>query len=414
MATIDFTYLSKRNARYPTQQVTVANGAVFVALNLSEEAKAKVSNIIYLHVHRESRKCYVGITAQVAGKRWFNGIAYRNNRRFGHALTKYGWDAFDSFVLAFGDDREGLNQAEIEAIAAAGGHKSKFTYNLSPGGDLIAENDKPIVGLFLATGEERWFKSGSDAARHLGMTNVDMPMAVARGDRISVGGWWFRFEGDDLATPPESWGEVLRVDAVRRKQGKKVIAISYATGEQRTFLTTAEAGTALGVEQSAVSMVARGEDLSAKGWWFKFEGDTTPMPSIHGQKAGRLKRDKTVYAVNLSTGERRKFRNCADADSELEIYKGAAASVASGERISAAGWWFSYDKSLLPPTEFKHALVAKARSKSVVATNLATGREQRFDSAKAAAEILGISRSSISFVISGKLNSAKGYKFRFA
>ena len=414
MAAIDFTHLSSENVDCPKQLVTVANGAVFVALDLAKETKSKASNIIYLHIHRESRKCYIGITVQAAGKRWFNGIAYRNNRRFGHALKKHGWDAFDSFVLAFGDDRDRLNQAEIVAIAAAGGHKSKFTYNLSSGGDMVAENDKPIFGTHLATGEKRRFKSGSDAARQLDMKNVDMPMAVARGERTSVAGWWFRFENDESATPPESWGENLRVDAVRRKQGKKVIAINYATGEQRIFSTTAEAGAVLGVEQSAVSMVARGEDFSAKGWWFRFDDDDRKMPSIHGQKAGRLKRDKKVYAVHLKTEERREFRNCTVADSELGIYKGASASVASGERISATDWWFSYEKDATPPAEFKGALVAKARSKAVVAIDITTGREQHFDSAKAAASVLGMSRAAISCVISGKLKTAKGYMFQLA
>jgi len=414
MAAIDFTHLSAVNAHWPKQLVTVANGAMFVALDLAEETKSKASNIIYLHLHRESRKCYIGITVQAAGKRWFNGIAYRNNRRFGHALKKDGWAAFDSFVLAFGDDRDGLNQAEVMAIAAAGGHKSKFTYNLSPGGDMVADNDKPIIGIRLATGEERRFKSGADAARQLEMKNVDMPMAVARSERTSVAGWWFRFEDDESATRPESWGEFLRVDAVRRKQGKRVIAINYATGEKRTFPTTADAGSVLGVEQSAVSMIARGECFSAKGWWFQFEEDDRKMPVAYGVKATRLKRDKKVYAVHLKTGERHEFRNCTVADHELGIYKGASASVASGERTSAADWWFSYEKDAIPPAEFKGALVAKARSKSVVAIDMATGREQQFESAKAAASILGISRAAISFVISGRLKTAKGYKFRLA
>ena len=414
MAAIDFTHLSVENTYYPKQLVTVANGAVFVALDLAKETKSKASKIIYLHIHRESGKCYIGITVQAAGKRWFNGIAYRNNRRFGHALKKHGWNAFDSFVLAFGDDRDQLNQAEIVAIAAAGGHKSKFTYNLSPGGDMVAENDKPIVGMLLATGEKRRFKSGSDAARQLNMKNVDMPMAVARGERTSVDGWWFRFEDDKSARPPESWGEDLRFDAVRRKQGKKVIGINYSTGEQRTFSTTAEAGAVLGVEQSAVSMVARGGNFSAKGWWFRFDGDVQEMPSIHGQKAGRLKRDRKVYAVHLKTLERREFRNCTVADSELGIYKGASASVASGERTTATDWWFSYEKDATPPAKFKGALVAKARSKAVVAIEIATGHELEFESAKAAASALGMSRAAISCVISGKLKAAKGYKFWFA
>jgi len=413
MTAIDFTHLSAQNDHYPKQLVTVANGAVFVALDLAEETKTNASNIVYLHIHRESRKCYIGITVQAAGKRWSNGIAYRNNRRFGHALKKYGWDAFDSFILAFGDDRAGLNWAEVVAIAATGGHKSKFTYNLSPGGDMVAENDKPIIGILLATGEERHFKSGADAARQLGMRNVDMPMAVARGERTSVAGWWFRFEDDESPMPPELWGEDLRINAVRHKQGKTVIAVNYATREQRTFSTMAEAATAIGAEQSAVSMVARGEDFSAKGWWFRFEDDDRKMPLIHGQKAGRLKRDKKVYSVHLNTGERHEFRNCTVADTALGLYRGASASVASSERASAANWWFSYEKDAIPPVEFKGALVAKARSKAVVAIDMATGLEQQFVSAKAAASALGMSRAAISCVISGKLRTAKGYKFRF-
>lgn len=414
MTTVDFTHLSPRNEKYQKHLVTVANGATFVTLDLAEKEKIRAANIIYMHVHRQSKKCYVGITVQEAGKRWFTGVTYRLNRRFGMALKKHGWDSFDSYVLAFAESRCNLNDAEVQAIAAAGGHKSKYTYNLSPGGDIVAENDKPLVGVLLATGEERHFKSGSHAARQLGMKNTDMPMAVARCERTSVAGWWFRFEEDVAARIPETWGEDLRVDAVRRRQGKKVIAINYSTGEQLIFDTTMAAAQALGIGQSAVSVVARGKDYSAKGWWFKFEGDDRPMPSIHGQKAGRLKRDRTIYAVNLKTGGRQEFRNCTVADNELGIYKGAAAMVASGDRTSASDWWFTYDKEAMPPKEFKGALVAKARSKAVVATDLATGNEQHFVSAKTAAEVLGMSRSAICQVISGKRKAAKGYRFRLA
>ena len=411
---VDLTYISEQNQPYTKQRILVANGTTFIALNLAQDVKATAANIIYIHVHRTSRKCYVGITEQEAGKRWFNGIAYKNNRRFGHALRKYGWDSFESYVLAFGKDRDSLNQAEISAIKAAGGHKSRFTYNLSPGGDMVAENDKPLVGVFLATGEERNFKSGAYAARALKMKNVDMPMGVARGDRKSVAGWWFRFADDSTAAPPAAWGETLRIESVRQKQGKAIIAINYVTSEERRFSTVNEAASALGAEQSAVSSVARGESVSANGWWFKFEGDERAMPAVYGFDLIRQTRDVKVYATHLHTGVKREFRNCTVADTELEIYKGAAASVASSERTSAAGWWFSYDAVAVAPTEYKGALVAKARSKAVIAVELNTGLEQRYDSAKAASTALNISRAAISFSISGKKPVVKGYQFRFA
>jgi hypothetical protein len=414
MTTINFSHLSRRNRKYPKKIVTLANGAKFSILEMPEAEKRQARNILYLHVHRKNRKCYVGVTDMEAKGRWRVGAGYQNNRLFGRAIKKHGWHLFDSFVVAFAKDRTALHAAEIEAIVAAGGHKSQFTYNLSPGGDAVAENDKPIIGIHLNTGAERRFKSGADAARRLRMKNPDMPMAVARGERTSVGDWWFRFEDDTTAEPPGLWGENLRIEAVRRKQGKRIIAINYFTGAERLFPTTADAAKALGINQGHVSMIANGKDLSAKGWFFKFEGDDRQLPGIHGQKAGRLKRDRTVYAWHYLTGERRTFRNCTVADTELGIPRGSAASVSSGQRISAINWWFSHDKAAVPPKKFKGALVAEARSKPVIATKIATGQEQKFDSGKTAAKALGVSTASVSYVLSGKKKAAKGYKFRLS
>jgi hypothetical protein len=414
MNVIDFTHLSSRNKAYAKQTVWVANGAAFSALNMPENEKHKATSVLYMHIHRKSRRCYVGITVMEANKRWFNKTAYRLNRRFGLALQKDGWDAFDSYILAFADDRDSLNQAEIAAIAAAGGHKSKYTYNLSPGGDTVSENDIPIVGINLQTGELRNFKSGADAARQLGFKNADNAMAVVRGEIAAASGWWFRLADDIQAQPPRIWGEKLRLARMRELNAKPIEAINYNTGECRLFQTAEDASRALEVQQSEVWAVAHGKAHSAGGWWFRFIGDTRPMPTLHGHMAARSKRDKRVHAVNLTTGERCVFRNCTIADKELGVYRGGSAAVAAGERVSANGWWFSHDENANPPTEFKGALVAKARSIAVVATNLATGEDRHFQSAKVAAEALGMSRSLICLAIKGKRKSAKGYKFSYA
>lgn len=413
MKAISYFHLSKKNKKYPTQLVEVANGAQFQALKLVKEEISKAANVLYIHINRQNKQCYVGITEQVVWKRWLSGMAYRNNRRFGAAIKKYEWDQFDSFILAFGDSRESLNQAEKDAIAAAGGHKSKHTYNLSPGGDMVAENDIPIFGVNLETGKSKKFKSGSDAARKIGLKGTDMPMAVARGERTSVANWWFRYEVDQDKQPPTIWGNALRILEVQKKQSKNLIAISFKTKEQRRYKTLGEAAKDLGVTKGLISDVARGTSTSANGWWIKFEVDKREMPKTFGSTLRREKRDEKVYAINLSSGERREFRNCKVADSELAIYKGAAASVASGHRASAAGWWFSLEKSGNPPNKYKGGLVAEARSKPIYAIELATGKETCFVSAKQAEEALGIHRSSISNIIKGKSKSSKGYGFRF-
>lgn len=412
---IDFTHLSTKNKNYPTGMVTVANGTSFVILKIPKSELAAIRQVIYIHIHRDTKRCYVGITEQDVKSRWHGGVGYRSNRRFGSAISKHGWKEFDSHILAFCDDREQLNAAEIKAIASAGGHKSKYTFNLSSGGDLVADNDKPVIGVFLETGEEKRFKSSVDAARQLGMNNIDKPSAIARKEKTSsTEGWWFRFEDDVDAKPPTEWGESYRLNQVKRLQGKKVIAIHFKTNEEKRFNNQDEAAVALGVHKSQISQVALGDAMSANGWWIKFEDDDRPMPKIYGTQSTRAKRDKKVYAVHLKTGEKLGFRNCTVADNELKLHKGAAAAVASGERASTSDWWFSYKKDVDPPKEYRGALVAKARSKAIVAIEIATGKEVRFNSAKEAALQLGMSRASISVVISGKLKSAKGYLFRFA
>lgn len=414
MPHLDLRNLSKLNDGYETTAISVANGASFRVLTLSRTEKTRASTILYIHLHRVTLRCYIGVTVMSAGARWSDGAGYRGNSRFGPAIKKYGWDAFESYVVCFADDRDSLNRAEIQAIAHAGGHKSRYTFNLSPGGDLVAENDKPLMGIDLSTGIQREFKSGSDAARKLGLSHVDLPMAVARGDRTSAAGWWFRFADDAKAKPPTRWGDDLRLSNVRKKQGRAVLAIHYASLEQRLFSTTAQAAKALGVKQSQVSSILNDDGVSAKGWWFKSPEDLAELPNIHGQRAGRLKRDLKVFGVNLTDGSKRSFRNCTVADVELSLHKGASAAVAAGKRTSSGGWWFSYEEHKNQPELHGNALVAKARSKAVIATNSISGKSIQYESAKVAAEKLGMSRAAISKSIKSGSKPAKGYSFKLA
>ena len=409
---ISFISLSKKNTGYRTVTVRVANGAVFEALDLPEDELLNASNVVYLHVHHINRKCYIGVTVMRARERWVRGVGYRHNKRFGNSIEKHGWDAFDSYILSFCDNRDQLDQAEIDAIIAAGGHKTKYTYNLSPGGDMVAENDKPIVGINLETRKSFNFKSGSDAARCIGLKNSDMPMAVARKERSSVSNWWFRFEDDVQSKPPEVWGEDLRVAEIKRLKSKSVIAIYIDTNEERDFPSTAEAARQLNMRQGDVSAVAIGKQLSASGWWFKYRGDEREMPTLFGIDATRKKRDVPVYAYNLETKERAKFRNGTVAAQELGLYLTAVTGVITGKRTTAKGWWFSYDENAEPPTEFKGALVAKARRKPIAVENLNTGKVTQYDSAKTAGEAIGIHRSQISVAIK-KNKPVRNYIFRF-
>jgi hypothetical protein len=200
---------------------------------------------------------------------------------------------------------------------------------------------------------------------------------------------------------------------VQAVQASAVVAVNYASGEVRQYPSTGSAARALGLHQSAIVVIANGEALSAGEWWFRYSDEERSMPTVRGTDATRLIRDAPVSGINLKTGDRRQVRNCTVADEELRIYRGGAAMVAAGERTSAADWWFTSDAAAQLPSAYKGALVALARSKPVIATDIATGAEQTYPSAKAASETLGVSRAVISKNIKGELGAVNGYRFRF-
>lgn len=411
-APLDFRYMSARNSHFPMRNIVVANGSTFVALDLTDEQLRDSSNLLYMHRRKGNQRCYIGITVLPVMKRWRYGFGYGENMLLGRAINRHGWNAFDHIVLAFANNREQLLDAEVRAIEAAGGHRTRYTYNLSPGGEVVGNIGRPIIGVHLPTGEVTAFTSGMEAAKELGFSSPDMPNAVARKQLTSLHNWWFRFADDETAKPPETWGEELRLARLIEKRGRWVVGVNLETNEEQRFRTAAVAAKALGLSYATVFGVLNGEGHSAFGWWFRYEDEACEMPRSWGTKAAREKRDRRVFAVNYKNGERRSFRNCTVADAELSLHKGAAAAVALKERVSAGGWWFTYDEAAPRPELYFASLVAKHRSKAVVAKNLQTGEETTFPSAKAASIALGVQRSSISLIVQGKTASAKGYTFR--
>lgn len=97
-----------------------------------------MSYVVYRHVS-PSGKSYVGITSQKPEYRWSNGKNYRNSYRFNAAIKKYGWDAFDHYILESGLTKlEAIEREKyyIRLFESDNPHKG---YNVSPGGGLLSQ-----------------------------------------------------------------------------------------------------------------------------------------------------------------------------------------------------------------------------------------------------------------------------------
>jgi hypothetical protein len=392
----------------------------FVVLDLTQAEVGKYRTLLYIHVNRVNRKFYIGQTTMQAADRFNMGRGYRFQRALGAAIGRYGWQTFESFILALGDNEASLRALEIQAIKDAGGHKSHNSYNMSPGGETVADNGKPVICVYMPTMEEKEYESATACGLVLGI-HADGVAAVARGDinsrksarRQNIGDYYFYFK-DEIPRYPKEWGKGARAKRIAEKLGRQIIAINYNDpADRRHFRSTGEAAVELRLHQSAVCQVVLGRELSAGEWFFHAEDDPKEIPTARGSAATRAKRDITVYAVNLKTGEKTAHRNATVAGRAFGIGQPSVSAVLSGQRKSENGIWFTYDPNAEPPKRFGKASVRFHKERPVMAIELESGKRTPFVSAKAASEALGIARSSISLILNPRhaKTAAQGYTF---
>lgn len=339
MKTINFTELSRLNAPYKTIKVTVANGQKFVALVLSKDEVLKSKNVLYIHVHRESKRCYIGQSLKECRKRWANGNGYKlaHQPKFRSAINSYGWDSFDSYILSFCDDRSTLDQAEIEAISVAGGHRSTYVFNLAPGGRATVDRSEALEGFNLKTKEWRAFSNSVEAATHVGIKKSGNIRRVVNGENKSAGGWWFRLQGS-IDLPPEAWG----LGSAKQKT-KGVFAIRLIDNEEFTFQSISEAAKHLKAHTSNVThAVKRATGGTCNGYWLRYLDSQIKKPDLVGRAGGVYKNGKPVIATNIATGEEHFSLSGRVAAKELGVSDKNIPGALKGRIKSLGGYKFRY------------------------------------------------------------------------
>lgn len=94
---------------------------------------------VYMHENRMNKKKYIGITSRKPEIRWNNGYGYSQQTKFYNSIIKYGWDAFNHYILFTNLSKEEACQKEIELIKKY--NSIEFGYNTSSGGEYA--NKKP-------------------------------------------------------------------------------------------------------------------------------------------------------------------------------------------------------------------------------------------------------------------------------
>lgn len=90
--------------------------------------------VVYKHTS-PSGKVYIGMTKQLAEKRWQYGLGYRTQPKFYRAIQKYGWENIQHEVMFSDLSFEEAEQKERELIERYHSCDNRFGYNVERGGN---------------------------------------------------------------------------------------------------------------------------------------------------------------------------------------------------------------------------------------------------------------------------------------
>jgi len=407
---------SLKNEIFTTKKIKVFSGAELLVLNLDDDELNKARKILYIHINVTNQKCYIGQTINTSKYRFENGRGYKGQKALSSAISQYGWSNFKSYVICFADKKSLLDKLEKECITYIGGHKDHGNYNMSPGGDVVSDNGKPIVAVHLPTMKETNFTSGSAAARKLKI-QMDIPADVANklSQRNYHGDWYFYYKGNK-PDYPKVWGENGRAINFRQSKGRPIVFINLKNkNEIKEYPSAIEASEKLECSATDIYSVCAGRQKSVKGYFCFYKDEPKEIPSSFGYESMRITKSIPVWSLNLKVKNAKliKHLNYSGASEFTGVNQGSISVVASGKRKSDNGFWFTLNPKSKPPKlgEWGKSSLAKYKEIPVIATCVKTGKIFKYKSAKKASEILGVHRSRISKVISDNdtKQSAGGY-----
>lgn len=123
------------------------------------------------------------------------------------------------------------------------------------------------------------------------------------------------------------------------------------------------------------------------------------------------KRRTPVIAVNLRTGKKIEFISQQEASRKLGVNQSDISSVIKGFQKHAKGYYF-YLQGYELPIDIKKYKYSR-HNHPIKAIDIHTGEEIIFNGQTEAAKELGMSISSVSMVLSGKMRQARGYHFEY-
>ena len=225
-------------------------------MNISENAE--LSYFVYKHTNLVNGKVYVGITSRLPEKRWGrNGCNYRSNLHFYNAILKYGWNVgFLHEILYSGLTKEEAEEYERNLIRHFDSANPEYGYNIALGGNSIGKMSNAIKNKISISnkGKRRTLEQRKK------MSIIAKETSLERSERFRKIRANFKNWNDGIVFTEE------QKDLIKGNTYHPV----YCSELDRTFKSISFAARELGLHQSLISKVCKGERKTTGGYQFEY------------------------------------------------------------------------------------------------------------------------------------------------
>lgn len=212
---------------------------------------------VYKHTS-PSGKVYIGITCQDLRKRWMSGNGYRHSPHFYAAIKKYGWEAFEHYILATDLSKDVAERLEIELIAQYNSTDPRFGYNCDRGGSTGPKHTPETKQKIGEANRLRvWREESRQKLREYRLTHPTHPEVTAKIGEANRG----------RKHHPES------VEKIRAAQRKTPVR-NLATGIE--YSSVMDAARCCGIDASHIVAVCRGRRKTAGGTVWVYSEEVIP------------------------------------------------------------------------------------------------------------------------------------------
>ena len=265
---------------------------------------------VYCHENKSNGKLYFGITKTSTRRRWSKGNGYKEQRVFGRAIEKYGWDGFEHIILYTGLSEDEAKQMEIDLIREFKTQDHRYGYNITAGGDdvpILRGPDSPKARAVLVFNLDGTlfdrFPTVTDAAMRIG-ANQSSIVGNAKSKSGTIAGYFCVYEDECdnfTSQPPRQFRDMSA-------KFKPISQYDLDGTYIQSFDSIKEAAERTGIRKNDISCVLTKRQHETHGFQFRYD-DGSRDNIERAPRKGEANRGsnhydaKAVELYNVHTGE---------------------------------------------------------------------------------------------------------------